>query len=424
MRAARTTLATALALAIASFPASPAHARTLETTARSARSGVTQRWTPPVELTSRTEILGSSLAIDGRGVAVAVWATPEGVSARRRTPGAGWLAPERLDAGYAPRVASNARGDLVAAWVRSVPGQEEVSVLRASRRPAGGDWTRPVTLGRGTTAFNTDVPVVAIGPGGSASVAISIGRHPHPWLPTIFTFARGRWSGPVRMSSHRGWALDLAAGPDGVRVAGWHTDNGWCTVHSRHAGWTRPVFLATDSARLAVDGEGRSYAVTDDGVWSTVSGRRWVREPVPVTDAGLGHGQYDVDFDIAARGPGRVAVAWEPGRYVGHDVQRCVMFGTVRRPDGTWTRLTRLSTRPGASVGLTATGTAYIAWPGPGGRGVKVSHRVMGRKWTTPATIGGNHVLDAHLVVNGGGDLTLMYERGAYPRSVLWTRSR
>ena len=218
MRAARTTLATALALAIASFPASPAHARTLETTARSARSGVTQRWTPPVELTSRTEILGSSLAIDGRGVAVAVWATPEGVSARRRTPGAGWLAPERLDAGYAPRVASNARGDLVAAWVRSVPGQEEVSVLRASRRPAGGDWTRPVTLGRGTTAFNTDVPVVAIGPGGSASVAISIGRHPHPWLPTIFTFARGRWSGPVRMSSHRGWALDLAAGPDGVRV--------------------------------------------------------------------------------------------------------------------------------------------------------------------------------------------------------------
>lgn len=48
----------------------------------------------------------------------------------------------------------------------------------------------------------------------------------------------------------------------------------------------------------------------------------------------------------------------------------------------------------------------------------------MGRKWTTPATIGGNHVLDAHLVVNGGGDLTLMYERGAYPRSVLWTRSR
>ena len=94
----------------------------------------------------------ADVATDSSGNSVAVWAANPAaggeVRAAFRPRGGPWGAPESLDGTLStlsaqPRVAVQPDGEFVAVWLANNDG----TVLRWARRPAGGDWSAAATIG-------------------------------------------------------------------------------------------------------------------------------------------------------------------------------------------------------------------------------------------------------------------------------------
>ena len=94
----------------------------------------------------------ADVATDSGGNSVAVWAanTAAGgeVRAAFRPRGGPWGAPESLDGELSalsdqPRVAVQPDGEFIAVWLANNDG----TVLRWARRPAGGGWSGAATIG-------------------------------------------------------------------------------------------------------------------------------------------------------------------------------------------------------------------------------------------------------------------------------------
>lgn len=128
-------------------------------------------WSAPQQISAGgADADAPQVAIDGQGMATAVWDSLDGtnfvVQAAATAQGGGWSAPVGLsvasvDAGE-PQVAADALGDVVAVWYR-FNGLGDV--IEAATSPAGGRWSASEQLS-GSDAYQ---PQIALAPQGQAT---------------------------------------------------------------------------------------------------------------------------------------------------------------------------------------------------------------------------------------------------------------
>src|SRR5262245_38212079 len=253
-------------------------------------------WSPPRQL-SGTDARDADVAMEASGAALVVWQGYDGedrrvVQAAERFPDGRWSEARTLSApgteAREPTVGIDAQGGASVAWSRS--GSREDAVIEVVRRPAGGAWSRPVTLGR--LADRSRVPRIAVSADGDAAL---VWRAKEGRRSVVLAAVRtaGRWSPAERISAAGEWSRDPDVGIDrtGHAVAVWLlTDaadlEGQVEWAERRAGgaWTPPGLLSPpadtpfelsrpspsdNGPRVAVAPSGAAVAVWQLGVDGT-----------------------------------------------------------------------------------------------------------------------------------------------------------
>src|SRR6185436_16652664 len=99
-----------------------------------------------------------------------------------------------------PRVDVDADGNAIAAWVQLVNG---VAVVRASRYPAGGTWSTPLTISAGNESVD-DGDAVAVWTGAAGGVptvrAARYAAMTNAWAPATSIAPAGRSPSVVRLA--------------------------------------------------------------------------------------------------------------------------------------------------------------------------------------------------------------------------------
>lgn len=248
------------------------------------------------------------LAADGQGNVFAVWIrdrdggggpTEPTVWVARRTAAGSWGSPFPLDAeagrALSPRVAANASGEAVVAWIE--PNGADDSLWTSRFDPSSGDWSTP-SLVEGLSdppVEDAASPWVALADTGDAFVAwlqpASTGASPSVWASRLAAGA-STWEVPEEIDDQLVAASSPKIGADagGNAVVLWEQDG---SVHAARyvegelAPWTDPEPLDTsgltaDHASLAVAPTGHAVAIwrradgggriwgrrLDSGAWS------------------------------------------------------------------------------------------------------------------------------------------------------------
>ena len=196
------------------------------------------RWRSPIVVAQTLNSFETRLALDARGEAILAWDNggPEGGGEH----GDEWvealvLARDGKPEGH-PQVlsskskhagefdlAASSRGAAVLTWSRELAEGEGRGPVEAATRPAGGRFTKPVTLlhksssaivaidrqGKATALFERSIPTET---GGGESGPLEAATHP----------ARGSWSKPQAVAPKSG-PYALAYGPHGELMALWGT---------------------------------------------------------------------------------------------------------------------------------------------------------------------------------------------------------
>jgi hypothetical protein len=332
-------------------------------------------WSHPVTLSApdRAGVV-PQVAVDRHGNAIAVWQSEGGshwrIQSARRPAGGTWSRPVTLSAAgqgaISPQVVVNWRGTALAVWVRSDGSKDRI---QAARRPAGRAWARPVTLS--VAGDNSREPQAAITRRGTAVVV---------WE---------RWD-----SANSNWRVDAARRP-------------------AHGTWGSAVTLSANdiharAPQVAMDGKGTAVAV-----WSTVglnwgriqaarrpAGRGWTN---PVDVSGSEGFSYAQEAQVAVNRDGTTVVVWSLFQDSNSWIQ------AARRPAGrTWGRPVTLAqtntwdTRP--KVDVNPHGAAVAVWQGYDGvkQRIDAARSAAGRSWSAPVTLSarGRHAVD-HQVVTG-----------------------
>jgi hypothetical protein len=300
----------------------------------------------------------SDLGFDehGNAIAVGVGANAGGdsmIRAMDRSFGGQWGASVPVSGSGAsavqpPQVAVNAHGDAVAVWSADIGGS--TGVVRASRRPAGGQWSDPTVISEGAV-YDRDVDVAIDAQGNATAI----------W---------SEFSG-----SAPGFVVRSASRPSG-------------------GGWSEPVDFSKsalrNSARLAVDPQGNVTAVwLGDGTLSPAvvlsksrpAGGEWSSEAVALSPD---------DATVVAEAPqlaldaqGNATAIWGLHHYGGDDVVQA-----ARRTAGSaWSAAVDLGDGRAPQVAVDPQGNATAIWElsSPSGSAVLSSGRTAAGSWTNPA---------------------------------------
>ena len=321
------------------------------------------------------------VAMDGSGVATAVWTTDDYVdgfsvvrASRLPSPTGVWTdskAVSELDAdGRLPRVAANTAGDTVVTWL-SLGTADEV---HAAYRPAGGGWAQPEVVSE--AALDAGDPDVALDAAGTATAVW--------WLEDTYVVQAsvrpkaGDWSAPDDLSE------------DGVDKP---TTHGW---RPGPPALRRPVWEANDDANAGIQS-----SMLSGGTWSdpvTISdGRNCCFFPtIDVNQAGQAVAGWtdehsDVRGQVAVRSPRRRLVACPHPRR--------------RRP----TRATE------AFVAIDASGTATALWRRSLAGTLAFSRHPLGGTWSAPAEVTADAASDPAVVTDGDGDVVVTWLAGDNP---------
>jgi hypothetical protein len=246
-----------------------------------------ESWGSPVEV-SEPDLSGHlHIAFDERGEATAIWdqwshgfLSPSIVEAASRTPAGHWQAPVDLAEGEdetdepsgaaAPTVAVDGRGDALAVWQWRFG-----EVVQASFRPAGGAWEAPVDI----SAFDGDAgpPEVAFDGAGDAIAGWAteppaVGEE--PMIQAALKPAGAPWQTPVDVSKQSRSSSDpsLAFDEAGDGVASWAEEGGIAA-----AGYTGNG-PRLDGVSIPAEGEiGRplAFSATPFDVWSVAGQASW-----------------------------------------------------------------------------------------------------------------------------------------------------
>ena len=230
---------------------------------------------------------GARVAFDNNGSAIAVWhqsdGAVQGIRWRRYAVDGGWdvPAPALDNAGVdaavaAPSIASNDRGDAVAAWHRSWTDNVTLAVNVWARIYDPVDGWGPAIMISDNTGYATS-PQVAIDPDGNA-VAIWRQFNGTSYVARANRYARGRgWGtavviGPQGAGDGDAIPTQVALDPGGNAFAVWTQAlpgpfHAWANRYRKDVGWGTPSVLDNNDnyrasdARLAIDDAGNAIAV-------------------------------------------------------------------------------------------------------------------------------------------------------------------
>jgi hypothetical protein len=319
-----------------------------------------------------------SVAVDPAGTATVVyaqhwWRGP--VWATQRPAGGTWTEPVRIGRGTAPEVGVDAAGDLTAIWQTNRRGF--TTGVASASKPTGGAWQQPTRLTR-------DREVRGYGPGSPEG-----------------TFGAA--------------ALDLAVGPGGETLASWEWGSYDRNRPLRVQAAFRPLGGAWETGPVPVTGADWSGhpVVTVDGagdatvVFSRALDRAgeplWVRRrdhggawSAPTLLSRNGSAQT-----VAAAPDGTVVVAFSRGL-------RTVQ-ARVRPPGGPWAGVETLSSPDAGAdelqLALDGSGDASVLWTRSEGA-VELVQRPAGGAWTAPTRLAGRRDggFGARLDLNAAGD--------------------
>jgi hypothetical protein len=359
---------TAFAVALSTVLIAPAAVLDFDSPARAEETMPT--WGPVRVLAAQG--LDPAVTIDRHGNTTVVWAKHYWngpIRAVRRPAGGAWQRPVTIGRGTSPAVASDARGIVTAVWLTNRDGV--TTGVAAARRSVSGRWRAQVKLSNdraaahypdGLGVFGADRPDLAVSPSGATVVVWQWGssERERPFrLQSVSRPPRGPW-GAVRNLTRANWAQDpvVAIDPHRNAVVGyseWHFGKGAVLKSTR-----RPA------------------------------GRQWT---APVTLAAEGY-QQQVAMDRA----GNAILVWASAA----DRVR----SRFRPAEGRW-RAARTVSPGRASIdsfglGMDGSGTSSVVWNRENGR-VDLVRSLAGGSWSTPTRLGtsGTGVL---LAVNRAGD--------------------
>jgi len=283
----RTLPAAVLALSLLAVPAAaatgaPANEPSATPTSPTALVRSTPVLEPVVTLAERGR--SPDVAVDARGAVTVVWSTHwwDGeIRAVRRSAWGSWGRTVVLGRGHDPQVASDLRGDLTVAWSHNAP--RTTTGVQVARRPANGQWSRPVTLtadrpapGYGPNSdegtFGAADPDLAVAPNGDAVVTWAWGSYDRDVplrVQAAYRPAGGRWSTTVDLTPARWWEhakVAIDGRGDAVVVYGREVE----VMQSRRRvvgqGWLAPEVLARTAGRSGPDGWSLASAGDGDAV--------------------------------------------------------------------------------------------------------------------------------------------------------------
>jgi hypothetical protein len=371
-------------------------------------------WGPTVTLSTASTAPSygpADVAVDGRGVATAVWTQGERVLAARGQVGRPWRAPVRVAAGSSAGVGADDRGN-VTVLVRGAHR------MWAVRRPVGGPWLAPTPVSRRIPPMDPDCNpgpyhgAVAVGSSGAAVAAWEWGS----WdcgtarLQAAYRPAGGRWQ-PARDLATGGHDADVAVDAAGTATVGYIAPAQRVAVVRRVVGrgWTGPRSLGRGGDRPDVSAGERgdvvvSWSAGEDLPYRIHAVRRpaggpWGRPATVTTAAGYAGPEAVLDRR------GRATLAFTTRRHA---------VATSRAPLGRrWRAPTVLTPTGGAvfelAIAGNGDGAALLGWERGG---VRTSYRAARGSWTTPVLLSRDEPESLSLAVARSGSAVAAWADG------------
>jgi hypothetical protein len=246
---------------------------TIETASRSPDG--TWSALPATKLSGPSVGLGSHVAIDGAGEAVAIWLTANPdlfIAIASRLPDGNWLGGPTGALGSEPEVAIDPAGDAVAVW-----RGPDASVETASR-PVGGSWsTRATPLS--APGHHANDPQVAIDPAGDAVAVWQVRSASNDFIVEAASRTAGAdWSFSTPRSSPLPSepAPQVAMDAVGDAVAIWnHTGDGKNLAEAAAFDATPPQLRSLSIPNTATAGVPLSFSVAPFDAFSSQVSTQW-----------------------------------------------------------------------------------------------------------------------------------------------------
>ena len=292
----------------------------------------------PLEFDDAGDAASAAVGVDDAGNALAAWVqsngTRDSVWANRYAVGSGWSGPELLEAedggdATAPRLAVNGAGVALAVWGQS---NGTAANLTAARYLPGTGWGSPVGIATNLTSSAAPADVAM---DGSGRAAITWTRFAGTWQAWVSLFDGSTWAPPMELESGSGSAFSPAVAMDsaGNVTTVWTVSDPFRSVWSQRftnaGGWETPLLLETytagDSERPTVgaDEGGEVWVAWEagNGTYSGIWARRWIPGQGWQAPVSLGAGpQWAFAGALVAVGPGgRAAVVWRENGYLAAD---------------------------------------------------------------------------------------------------------
>ena len=246
---------------------------------RPAASGT---WGPPQDVSAAGDYAYfPRVAVDAAWNAVAVWHGWNGmayvVRAARRPAGGDWQSPQDISAGSLegmyPDVAADPAGNAAAVWVRAVGGDQ---LAEAAVRPAGGAWQPPQALSAPAgAAFGARVALDAAG----NVVAVWRRWNGAHYIAQAAVRSGGGWQLPAKDLSQAGRSaagLDVALDPAGNAVTVWNRSNGTNEVVQAAAyDGAGPVLRSVSAPANGFARQRLSFSLDAFDAWSPLAVPLW-----------------------------------------------------------------------------------------------------------------------------------------------------
>ena len=314
------------------------------------------------------------VTVAGNGRAIAVWEGAAQIRAAVRSAGGEWktesLTPPRSEpfpAAEEPQVASDQSGDAVAVWPREANGHNArgyTTGIEAAEMPASGAFAQPKLISRSEEAWN---PRVALNARGDVLVAWNVYGHSRCLVRAAFRRAAGAWSPAQTVSGSEASCKppQVALGASGEGIVMWGTRKLEVAELREDGSWSPSRVIAHHfeeftPPQLAMSENGDVVVEWCEDVLET-------REPAVWTRSRLADGKWQPPRRFRHSRPGKIALAIDArgdvltlwGRRHGIEI-------ATRPHRGRWAR-TRLPLRPAANVEarLDSSGDATIIWRAP-----------------------------------------------------------
>jgi len=386
--------------------------------AQASRLAFTGSVSPNVNLYTPASVMAvpdetSDVALNAAGQGVAVWVRATGTGPADQMvqaaifTGTNWrsavnLLPTPSGGVRSPRVDVDADGNAIAAWVQLVNG---VAVVRASRYPAGGTWSTPLTISAGNESVDDGVAIgldddgdaVAVWTGAAGGVptvrAARYAAMTNAWAPATSIAPAGRSPSVVRLAINRAGTAAFVAyrGFDGVqdvlRASRLDPSSGT---------WSAPADVSTSGSQVvdldvAVDEQARAIAIWNDND-GTVRTSRFTGSWGSISTRASGAPTRDVSVDTDA--DGNAAAIWARSNGTQYLVQSSIYTATTN----TWMAAADVSDTTGDEVAprirLYGDGTAVAVWQSDGDVAYVRSSRYVltAAPRLSPAVVTGNTV--------------------------------